>query len=563
MDSLDIPCRACWTQAGVMQNRQDMERAVNKNPNKDHGDLSDSSSAVDFPPQTMVTWLLVYFAIGLVTIYTMIQFISNKLTKKIKGKKTEGQKNTTDLYSQSCTKQNNTNYDLKTAQDNSEKSEERGKVKENGSDLAIQDGSLNTEKPDFNVLDALENGNVERLETNISLVSENAMRSTKCQNNEASVHMGAGFSGNLSIETDAEKIEELTCDERSKIAAVPTTTCRSTAMLEDYDINYTPVTVNNVQLKCFSCSAEIPRNNEATIHQDQHNTDASNRHSTTCIPEVTKNLNGIDLEDRFRIKNNIDCGDDHPPSTINCIQTAVKCLNCGEASSLHMQKDCKKSNENSQSSLNSNDCGVEESSNPCQTKKDEKVNASEISLQNLDSKDSHVPAQLDHCVENNAATKTTSESSVNFLSNYHTPRDTTDGLVISKNTTEDDQFMSPQDYETTTERERACVSNSVEELETPRSRYLKSLRNDPVFSKSLDSQMEVLKKGCKLLETKPLKSSLRSVASSEGNLGKFVHFPEDIRNIRTVHKYISFDELWRCADAEESAEKQRTQSLDN
>ena len=417
-----------------------MEHAVNKNPSKDPGDVSDSSSAVDFPPQTMITWLLVSVAVGLVTIYTMIQFISNKLTKEIKGKKTEGQKNTIDLHSQCGTKQNNTlNYVLKTPQDSSKESEERGKVKEIRSDLAIQYDSGNAEKPDFNIFDALENGNVERLETNQSLVCEDTMERTKCQNHETSVHMGTGFSGNLSIETEGEKIKGLTCDERSKIGAEHTTTCRSIATLKDYILNHnTPVTVNNVQLKCFSCNAKIPRNDEVAIHQDQQSAAANNHHSKTC----------------------------------------------------------------------------------------------------------------------------SSELNLNFLSNYHTPRDTTDGLVVSKNTTKDDQLIFTQDNEATTEKPPACVSNRVEELETPRSRYLKSLRNDPVFSKSLDSQMEVLKKGCKLLETKPLKSSLRRPASSEGNLEKFVHFPEDIRNIRTVHKYISFDELWRCADAEEPAEKQRTQTVD-
>ena len=394
---------------------------------------------------------------------------------------------------------------MKTPQDNSKETEEGGKVKENGSDLAVQDGLGNAEKPDFKVFDALENGNVERLETDKSLVSENAMRSAKCQNMEASVHMGTGFSGNLSVETEAEKSKELTCDERSKVAAELATTCRSTATLEDYNLNHNmPITVNNVQLKCFSCNAEIPRNNAVTILQDQNNTAACNHHSTTCCPELMRNLNGVDLESEFCIKNKIDCGDNHPLSTINCIQTAVRCLST------------MKSNENSRSSFESSGHSLEESSNPCETTKDEKINASEISLQNFKSKDSHI-SSLDNCVENNAATKTTSESS-NFLSNYHVPRDTTDGLVVSKNTTKDDQFIFPQDYEAATEKQPANVSNSVEELEMPGSKYLKSLRNDPVFSKSLDSQMDVLKKGCKLLETKPLKSSLRSAASSEGNL---------------------------------------------
>ena len=60
-----------------------MENTVNKNPDENPGvtKMSDSSSTVEFPPQAIITWLLVSVAVGLVTIYTMIQFISNKLTK--------------------------------------------------------------------------------------------------------------------------------------------------------------------------------------------------------------------------------------------------------------------------------------------------------------------------------------------------------------------------------------------------------------------------------------------------------------------------------------------------
>jgi hypothetical protein len=61
-----------------------MENTVNKNPDDSPGvtsKMSESSSSVDFPPQAVITWLLVSVAVGLVTIYTMIQFISKKLTK--------------------------------------------------------------------------------------------------------------------------------------------------------------------------------------------------------------------------------------------------------------------------------------------------------------------------------------------------------------------------------------------------------------------------------------------------------------------------------------------------
>jgi hypothetical protein len=305
-------------------------------------------------------------------------------------------------------------YDLKTSEENCNIFE------------GCSDSMIHVEKRDFNILDALENGSMETLETNESLVCEDTI---KCKSNEPSVHMGTGFSGNFNLETKASKSEE-NAGERS---------CRSTATLEDNNLHHrTPsITVNNVQVQCFSCKAEFPENNKATIHPEQHSTVSSDRHCCMYSPELTKDIDGGP--------------DNHPASTINCIQTSMKCLNC-------------------------------------------------------------------EVMDSHADTKTVSES-LNFLSNYHTPRETTDGLVLSKNTNEGDEFIFPQDN-TTTEKQGGNVSKDEEEVESSRcrtSRYLKYIRNDPAFSKSLDSQMEVLKKGCKLLDKIPSKSSLRS-AGSEGHL---------------------------------------------
>ena len=114
-----------------------------------------------------------------------------------------------------------------------------------------------------------------------------------------------------------------------------------------------------------------------------------------------------------------------------------------------------------------------------------------------------------------AAAKSASDS-LNFLASYHTPQDGADGSVVSKNTS-DDEFVFPQDNATTTEDQALNCFKEVEEAkqQTARSRYLQYIREDPELSKSLDSQMEILKKGRKLLEKKPLKSSLRSAGSDE------------------------------------------------
>ena len=114
-----------------------------------------------------------------------------------------------------------------------------------------------------------------------------------------------------------------------------------------------------------------------------------------------------------------------------------------------------------------------------------------------------------------AARKSASDS-LNFLASYHTSQDGTDGSILPKNTS-DDEFVFPQDNATATEDQAINCFKEVEEVkqETARSRYLKYIREDPELSKSLDSQMEILKKGRKLLEKKPLKSSLRSAGSDE------------------------------------------------
>jgi hypothetical protein len=60
-----------------------MENTVN-NPEENPSltsKMSDNSSEADFAPQTVVTWMMVSVAVGLLTIYTMIQLISNKLTQ--------------------------------------------------------------------------------------------------------------------------------------------------------------------------------------------------------------------------------------------------------------------------------------------------------------------------------------------------------------------------------------------------------------------------------------------------------------------------------------------------
>ena len=114
---------------------------------------------------------------------------------------------------------------------------------------------------------------------------------------------------------------------------------------------------------------------------------------------------------------------------------------------------------------------------------------------------------------NTAATKCVSNS-LNFLANYHTPQETTDGSILSENTSQN-ELIFPQDNGMATGNQPINCSKEEVDLNTPRSRFLKRIQEDPEFSKSLDSQMEVLKKGCKLLKTKPLKSSLRRTGSEE------------------------------------------------
>jgi hypothetical protein len=61
-----------------------MENTVNNNPEENpslSSKMSDDSSQADFPLQTVIAWMMVSVAVGLLTIYTMIQLISNKLTK--------------------------------------------------------------------------------------------------------------------------------------------------------------------------------------------------------------------------------------------------------------------------------------------------------------------------------------------------------------------------------------------------------------------------------------------------------------------------------------------------
>ncbi len=388
-------------------------------------------------------------------------------------------------------------------------------MKENGSDLShkklvtLEDGSLNAEESDFSISDALENVNVERLETNV-----NAVQCTKSKNDEASVHMGTGFSGILNIQTEAIKSRELACSKRltytsndeNSNTAENGTNCRSSATLENCNLNHsTPVTVNYLPVKCFSCNAEITRNNELPTHPIERTTDSNKLHGATDSPQLSEDLRCVTLEDKFCSDNKIDSPDNQPPSTINCIRTTVKCLSCGvhmsnevpeSSSQLYSTNSSNTSKENSQSTLGA-----------LEDNRENKINASEISSQNFDAEN----IDLLNTRQSKETTETASDS-LNFLASYHTPQKTTDGSTLSKNTTQD-EFMFPLDNETITEP----LYGSMEEEEMPRSRYLRCIRNDPLFSKSLDSQMEILKKGCELLDRKPSKSALRN-AGSEGSL---------------------------------------------
>ncbi|CAB4029855.1 Hypothetical predicted protein [Paramuricea clavata] len=548
-----------------------MENTVN-NPEENPSlasKMSDNSSEADFAPQTVVTWMMVSVAVGLLTIYTMIQLISNKLTQEIEhGKKTEGQvnqqhKNTTDLSNHTGGKHNATDSDndLETPKENGNQSDNiyKGSKKTGESDgdllhknlTSPEDDTLNAEKSDFDTSE-----NVEELENDGSCVERTEC--TECQSNghATSIHMGAGFSGNVSIRTEASTENgDLVCCKIDSNTAENVPNCRSAATLENCNVNHiAPVTVNYLQTKCFSCNAEIPRNTEAPTHPVKQIPGSNKLLDTT---ELSEDLAGAKLDDEIPTENKIESPVNHPPCTIACMQTTVKSLSCvtrNDVPELSLQlhlSDWNKPNEISQSRFHAH-FGLEDNLNPCQIQ-DNQINKAEMPF-DAENIDLLHTTQSNVCTENKAATKTVSDS-LSFLAGHHSPQETIDGAIFSKNSSQD-EFMFPQDNATATEAQ----FTTTEEPETPRSRYLRYIRDDPALSKSLDSQMEILKKGCKLLEKKPAKSALRT-SGSEECLKKFVHFPPDIRNIRKVHKYDSFDES--CFDVEDSAsnaEKQRTQS---
>jgi hypothetical protein len=376
-----------------------------------------------------------------------------------------------------------------------------------------EDGSLNAEKSDF---DTSENVVVEELEKDGSCVERTEC--TECQSNghATSIHMGAGFSGNVSIRTEAStESGDLVCSKTNSNAAENVPNCRSAATLENCNVNHsTPVTVNYLQTKCFSCNAEIPRNIEAPTRPVKHIPGSNKLLDTTNCSQLSEDLTGAKLDDKIPTENKIESSDNHPPSTIACMQNTVKSLSCvtrNDVPELSLQlhlSDWNKPNEISQSRFHAH-FGLEDNLNLCQIQ-DNQINKAEIPF---DAESENIDllrtTQSKVCTENKAGTKTVSDS-LSFLAGHHSPQETIDGAIFSKNSSQD-EFMFPQDNATATEEQ----FTTTEEPETLRSRYLRYIRDDPALSKSLDSQMEILEKGRKLLEKKTAKSALRTSGSEE------------------------------------------------
>ena len=326
--------------------------------------------------------------------------------------------------------------------------------------------------------------------------------SGKCENldDEAAVHVGPGFLGNYNINTKAfpENREDASTESEATSydeCCCTTETSRTTATLQNNNLNHTTaVTVNHLQTKCFSCNAaETPKIIDTTSN-------------------LGKDLTAVVAESR----NDEFLGENKSPNNISFssiifIKTPAKSLSidvppvfCEEPERFCTSDEKSQSNVETHSDSNSVQLRIN----------DREMEKSEFSSQNVYAENKELPHQAEskNNTESNVDAQTASNS-LNFFANYHTPQDNQDGCVLSKGS--DDLFIFPQDNGI--ETENRPINISEKELDTPRSKVLRIIRNDPEFSKSLDSQIEILRKGCELLGKKPSKSSIRT-SGSEGNL---------------------------------------------
>ena len=125
------------------------------------------------------------------------------------------------------------------------------------------------------------------------------------------------------------------------------------------------------------------------------------------------------------------------------------------------------------------------------------------------------PKNLSKCtclsnVDTENATQEVASSSLQYLAKLNEPKETIDGSMSSKL---NDMIMFPQDNDLALVSE-LCPDNSVKRpSQTDTNRQNK--KRELALSKSLDLHRICLEKGCKLLETKPKKSSLRRNRSAE------------------------------------------------
>ncbi|XP_028406644.1 uncharacterized protein LOC114529097 [Dendronephthya gigantea] len=582
----------------------------------------------EFPPQNIVMWMMVSVAVGLLTIYTMVNWISNKLAEEAKAvKKTDKQieelqetslENISEIESKHDTLTHNKNIlchrNLSTPEKVAlitEKSPDNISLKDDTflncdenlhqcdspkqpllmSETCEADkmGSNNlAEKPDEDkhpIFDAVECQKCLNIDEMKSVHMEQALeemkdfvqgnrtageclvdvdvKSRECaihQSNDqtTSVHVGPEFSGNLNF-----------CSEESELRLAIQSTdvtnsygqSKATIDIDNSDIDTNPqVTINYSQNKSSMCTDKIPNTSVGIICSEKPFTNFDRSHSIAAVQQLPSNTTWYEGTANLP-----------PASTIKCVKTVVKSLSC-EASVPHSVPTGREFSENeanlSECSMQKENCQATFYTTSASVSKDSS-NSNCMKVENEGDRSS--PPSVSAQNIGTSDTKTISDS-LNYLTNYHTPQEPTDGSVLSKETSSEDLFMFQQDNGIETPNEIAATNcpKDEDDLETRRSKYLRYIREDPVLSKSLDSQIESLRKGCKLLEKKPLKSSLSlpKNGGSEGSLvdqkkKKFVHFPPDIRNIRKVFKYHSFDEGFYADDSPKCDEKRRTQSFNN